>query len=98
GHFQYFLNKAHYDHGEVVDALRALGASKCARILAVAMQHLPSIQGGSLQTVDEYLLAPDDAALDVFDRRFGDGGDAELMECLRTYLTRYENEFVRWVP
>jgi len=98
GHFQYFLNKRHFDHHEVVKALRVLGATACARILDEAIEHYALTPPASTDTVEEYLAAEEKAGLDDFDRRFWEEGNAEIMRCLEEYLSQHESEFVQWIP
>lgn len=96
GHWQYFCNKAHYDHKEVVESLREIGADEHAEIL---IQALSRLREDMLlpETVEQFIDGYDEVDLQDLDMAFG-GCTKQIEDCLEDYLDRYESEFIEWVP
>ena len=97
GHYQYFLNKVHFDHDEVIRALEAIGATEHAIILSGALKTVRATPLGTPQTVEQYLEGEEAADLSGYDMAFG-GCKRSVFQCLQDYLDKHEGEFVEWTP
>ena len=96
GHWQYFCNKADYDHQEVIDSLHALGAGEHAEILTRALERLPKAVRWP-ETVEEFIAGYDDVKMQDLDTAFGECA-RQIEDSLEEYLDRYESEFIEWIP
>lgn len=97
GHYQYFLNKAHYDHDEVVRALATICATEHVAILSDALKTVRKNPLGTPQTVEEYLAGEETADLSEYDMTFA-GSKRSVFQCLGDYLDKQEGEFIEWTP
>ena len=97
GHFQYFCNKDHFNHREVVDALRKIGATTCASILSDAIVQFEASELDRPTSLEEYVETEVEANMSALDKRYYQNGDAEFQRCAEGYLGKNEREFVRWV-
>ena len=96
GHWQYFCNKAHYDHNEVAEALCEVGASEHAEILTQAFARLP--EGIRCpKTIVEFIDGYDEVDLHDLDTAFG-SCKKTIEGCLEEYLNRHEGAFIEWIP
>ena len=98
GHFQYFVNKASFPHGEVVAILRELGATHSASVLDSALRQLDGHLPLFPSTQEDYDAGRREFDLGEFDTKWGTEGDREIQAAMRRYLKAHENEFVQWVP
>jgi hypothetical protein len=96
GHWQYFCNKADYDHDEVVDSLRAIGATAQAEILERALVKLPEDMRLP-ETAEEFIEGYDESDLEDLDTAFYDC-ETTIEDRLETYLDDHESEFIEWIP
>ncbi len=96
GHWQYFCNLAHYDHIEVIDALREVGAKVQAEILSRALAILPQ-DGRRPETIEQFIDGYDEVDLFELDQAFNVCTE-QVEQCLEEYLDRYESEFIEWIP
>ena len=97
GHFQYFCNKADWDHDEVLSALRALNATKASEIFEQALGHVRAAKIAAPNSVEEYLEAEASSGLSELDSRWYEEAEAQINEMLQAYLEKHEAEFVEWV-
>jgi hypothetical protein len=97
GHFQYFCNMEHFDHAEVVAALRLLGAPMCAEILSEAIAQFEAADLDRPRSVEEFVETEAEAAMEDLDRRYYESGDAEFNAAMQAYLDANESEFIQWV-
>ena len=96
GHWQYFCNKAEYDHKEVVESLRGLGCEEHAEILIKALSRLP--ENICLpNTVHEFIDGYDEVDLLDLDVEFGECSK-RIEDYLENYLDQHESEFIEWIP
>src|SRR6266446_587366 len=92
GHFQYFVNQSVLNHSEVISALRAVGATEQASVLAKAVR-APAIRSIRFpQTAQAYLRAEQEADLSEFDKAFG-RCSRKIETCLQDFLDKHESEF-----
>ena len=96
GHWQYFCNKVHYDHEEVVESLLAVGAKEQAEILEKALAGF-SQDIRYPETVEEFIAGYDEVDMHDLDTAFG-SCTKKIEDCLEDYLDRYESEFIEWTP
>jgi len=97
GHFQYFVNKADFDHREVITALQNLGANQCAVILESALRMVEFLLPLTFpQAAERYLEAQEEVQLSEFDDAFYKSGDGEIMRRLEDYLAAHEASFIEW--
>jgi Domain of unknown function (DUF4375) len=96
-HYQYFVNKTDFDHGEVVRALDAIGATEHVAILSDALKTVRATPVGTPQTVDQYLAGEEAADLSRYDTAFT-GCKRSVFQCLQDYLDKQEGEFIEWTP
>ena len=97
GHFQYFCNKADWDHDEVLSALRALNASKAAELFEEALAHVRAAQIAAPNSVEEYLEREASSSLSDLDSRFYEEVEPQINEMVQAYLQKHESEFIEWV-
>ena len=97
GHFQYFVNKDYFNHSEVLEALKEIGAQYCASILTKAIPFFEATETKSPATVVEYVIAESEAAMEGLDREYFEHGEAEIMQCMERYFKLNEKEFIEWV-
>lgn len=97
GHFQYFLNKADWNHDEVMSALRSMGAEKAADIFTEAIHQFQSDQRAPISSVTEYVAGEQESGMLGIDMRWYSEAEAQLTEALTQYLNAHEAEFVEWV-
>jgi hypothetical protein len=98
GHFQYFVNKAHFPHEEVVSSLRAIGALHSERVLSAVLMQMGGDMPEFPREAEEYIQAESEAGLSKFDRAWGEEGYREIISCLERYLSDHEREFLQWAP
>ena len=96
GHWQYFCNKAHYDHKEVIESLRAVGAEEHAEILMQALAKLPE-DIRRPERVEQFIDGYDEVDMQLLDAAFGEC-TKQIEDYLEGYLDRYESEFIEWMP
>ena len=97
GHFQYFANKADWNHDEVRKALRSIGAVKADRLFEEAMRLFEASEAAPINTVAEYVAADEASGMVAIDLRWYEEAEAQLDEGLKRYLEEHEAEFVEWV-
>ena len=97
GHYQYFLNKVHFDHDEVIRALEAVGATEQVTILGDSLTTVRASTLGAPQTVEEYLEGEEEADLSLYDTAFF-ACHRSVFQCLQDYLDKHEEEFIEWTP
>ncbi len=96
GHWQYFCNMPHYDHKEVIESLRAVGAEEQAEILTQAMAKLPE-DIRRPETVEQFIDGYDEVDMQHLDTAFYEC-TKKIEDYLEDYLDRYESEFIEWMP
>ena len=97
GHYQYFLNKAHFNHDEVINALTAIGATDHVIILIDALKAVSATPLRDPQTVEEHLEGEEEADLSRYDMAFA-VCHRSVFQCLEDYLDKHEEEFIEWTP
>ena len=102
GHDQYFGNRKHFDHSEVIAALDSLGANCQSKILKEALIYFIKALGNMPKGYDEYLAWEQDygyeTRMSIFDEQFYECRPEIETELLENYLNANESEFIRWVP
>ncbi len=96
GHWQYFCNDAHFDHEEVIESLRTIGAEEQAEILKQAWAKLPE-DIRRPETVEQFIAGYDEVDMQHLDTAFNDC-TKQIEDHLEDYLDRYESEFIEWIP
>lgn len=96
GHWQYFCNMADYDHKEVIESLRAVGAEVHAEILVQALAKLPEDMYLP-ETVEEFIDGYDEVGMQDLDTVFYEC-TKQIEDYLADSLDRYESEFIEWIP
>ena len=96
GHWQYFCNKAYFDHQEVVEALQDMGAKQQASVLIQAIARLPKDIHTPKKT-QQFFDGYDQTDMYDLDDAFN-SCDTQIEEYLEHYLDRYESEFIEWIP
>ena len=97
GHFQFFCNQEHLNFQEVVGALKAIGAQKCAETLDQAIARLHESELNLPNSLAEYVETEAEAAMHGLDKHYYESCDREFHACLEVYLAQHESEFIRWV-
>lgn len=98
GHFQYFLNKDHFDQIEVIQALDSIGAPEHTGVLTRAWSHFLKSDFDSPGNVEDYLAREAEVDLSGFDNTFWSAGKDFIMQRLEAYLDEHEGEFLEWEP
>jgi len=102
GHEQYFGNKEHFNHAEVVEALMVLGAESQADILRRALAFHQRSEKLLPERYDEFVVWNEDygysRTLWEFDRRFYMCRPELEADLLERYLDAHEAEFIEWIP
>src|SRR5213594_1326007 len=70
GHYQYFVNKGHYDHQEVIRALQEIGCNEHAANLAAALKEITAHPIDRPESVEDFLTGAVDCDLSSYDRVF----------------------------
>lgn len=96
GHWQYFYNKAYFDHQEVVAALQDLDAKEQASVLIQAIARLPK-DIHTPKNAQQFLDGYDQTDMYDLDDAFN-SCDTQIEEYMERYLDRYESEFIEWIP
>lgn len=98
GHHEYFAHVPRPNHNNVLAALRAVGASEQAVILAAAWRAIDLAGTRAPQRyADRYLAGVDYADFEEFDRAF-ERCTRSISACLMDYLDQHEAEFIQWKP
>ena len=97
GHYQYFVNKRHFDHSEVVRALHALGANDYANNLTAALIELGDDPIAWPDTVGQFLAGERDIDLSRYDTAFYKC-TPKIESWLGDYLDKHEEHFIEWIP
>ena len=97
GHYQYFVNKGHYNHQEVIRALEEIGCSEHATNLAAALKEIIAHPIDQTESVDEFLTGAVARDLSGYDDVFNKM-PYTIDTGLREYLDKHEGEFIEWVP
>ena len=97
GHYQYFINKSSYDHGEVIRALEEIGASEHAASLAAALKTVTASPAGSPRTVEQFLAGQTTVDLSIYDTAFNKCS-RKVEDSLEDFLDKHEQEFIVWTP
>jgi hypothetical protein len=97
GHYQYFVNKSHWDHVEVIRALNEIGATDYATNLAAALNDVNASPIAWPESVGQFLAGQTDHDLTLYDKAFFKCS-RKIEAWLKDYLDRYEYEFVVWIP
>jgi hypothetical protein len=98
GHYQYFVNKCHWDHTEVISVLGKIGAVEHAANLAAALKEVSVDPIESPNNVGQFLVGQTDHDLSAYDRVFYKGCSRDIEAWLTDYLDRNEDQFIEWIP
>ncbi len=93
GHGQYFCNKDYFDHKEVLDALKELGAQEHAKVLEEALDSIEDITNYDLPETKSVEI---DCLLDRLDNNLY-SVSPELFDFLEAIQKKHEKELVKWV-
>ena len=86
------------DHDEVLAALRAIGASELATILAAARSAVSAASSRAPEEyADRYLAGVEFADFEEFDQAF-DRCSRPVAACLIDYVDKHESDFIEWKP
>jgi hypothetical protein len=97
GHQEYFRSPRRADGGEVEAALRAIGATEQAAILAAAFSAIRAAEARAPKGCFEGFVAGVEIAdLTGFDEAF-DHCKRSVPDCLLDYTSRHEREFIKWI-
>ena len=98
GHHEYFAHVPRPDHDEVLAALRAIGASELATILAAARSAVSAASSRAPEEyADRYLAGVEFADFDEFDQAF-ERCSRPVAACLIDYVDKHESDFIEWKP
>ncbi len=98
GHAEYFAHLPRPNHDEVLAALRTVGASDQAAILAAARDAVTSAATRAPdQYSDRYLAGVDYTDFEPFDQAF-QRCPRPVTACLMDYLDKHETDFIQWLP
>jgi hypothetical protein len=102
GHDQYFASKNDFDHSEVIEALKVLGASCQSDILGSALAYVSTAQTHMPEGYDEFISWDKQCGysdrLRGFDLHFYDCHPEIEPKLLDAYLDANESAFVKWKP
>jgi hypothetical protein len=97
GHYQYFVNKGHYDHKQVIRSLDQIGCGEHAANLAAAFKHVTANPIDRPESVEDFLGGAADCDLSSYDEVFNKS-HMTINTALGNYLDEHEVDFVEWVP
>jgi hypothetical protein len=97
GHYQYFVNKSHYDHKEVIRSLEQIGCSEHAANLAAALEEVTANPIDRPESVEDFLTGATDCDFSSYDKVFNKM-HLTIDAALRNYLDKHEGDFIEWVP
>jgi hypothetical protein len=93
GHLQYFENEAGRQADATIQALRTMGASCQADILAAAVREWSAVERQPSVTAEEYVENALEGEFDDFDAQYA-ACVPSITELLERYLDQYESEFI----
>jgi hypothetical protein len=92
GHFQYFENQDRKNYDDVIQAMKAIGAVKHAKILDFASRLYLSKKGNVVKKLFGFMKTVE-RELDALDHKYVEI-DPDVNYYLREYLNKYQDEFV----
>lgn len=102
GHDQYFGNKAYFEHAEVIESLKTIGAQCQSDVLRSAFAYYSKAQKAMPEEYDEFISWNRrhgySRQMETFDLKFYDCRPEIETELLEAYLDAHESDFIRWVP